>query len=402
MNNSFLYRFKGAILLSTFFILLTVIWMSCGSPSKNSNPVSAEQQTVLSLNNPQIKALVPVQEKYTPSLMKQDGVIGTAIGLDTNGKPAILVLTETDIQSQALAKGRILPIPAKLGNVPTVQFVSGVIRTMQLLKGKPGGGGKPSPGVSHTAKQSTPIELGTSGGWEYDIANGYCCSGTLGSLITNGSKLYILSNFHVLYGDIESGNNGIIAGQQGYTAVIQPGLVDVNCSASNAQVVANLISGGGSFTATNQDANVDAGIAQIISGMVNTSGAILEIGTISSSTVDASLNQSVKKSGRTTGLTTSKVIGLNATVSVSYETECGGTTAFTKTYSGQIIISNKGSKFLNSGDSGSLMVENVSNNPRAVGLLFAGSSTAAVANPINDVLDYYSNKLGGKFTMVGK
>jgi len=399
MNKSFLYRFRWIFLSFSLLTLLTVIWMSCGNPPSNNNPVNTEAQNVLSMNNPQIKALVPIQEKYTPDLMKKNGVIGTAIGLDANGKPALLVLTTTDIQSQALAKGGPQPIPAMLGNVPAVQFVSGVIRTMQMLKGKPGGGGKPSPGVSHTAIQTPPIQLGTSGGWEYDLANGYCCSGTLGSLITDGSNEYILSNFHVLYGDIVSGGNNRVAAAG--DPVIQPGLVDVNCSASNAQVVANLVSGGGSFTYTNQSANVDAGIAKIISGMVRTDGSILEIGTISSTTAAAYINQQVKKSGRTTGLTTSKVIGLNATVSVSYETECGGITAFTKTYSNQIIISNKGSKFLNSGDSGSLMVENVSNNPRAIGLLFAGSSKAAVANPIDEVLSYYSNKLNKTFKMVG-
>ncbi len=60
------------------------------------------------------------------------------------------------------------------------------------------------------------------------------------------------------------------------------------------------------------------------------------------------------------------------------------------------MISNKGSKFLNSGDSGSLMVEDVTTRPRAVGLLFAGSSSIAVANPIGEVLSF----LGA--TMVGK
>ncbi len=130
--------------------------------------------------------------------------------------------------------------------------------------------------------------------------------------------------------------------------------------------------------------------------MVRADGAILEIGTISSQTVGASLNQAVKKSGRTTGLTRSKVSGLNASVSVTYENECAGGTAFTKTFTGQIIIANKGSKFLNSGDSGSLMVEDVATNPRAVGLLFAGSSITAVANPIGQVLSF----LGA--TMVGQ
>ena len=82
-------------------------------------------------------------------------------------------------------------------------------------------------------------------------------------------------------------------------------------------------------------------------------------------------------------------------MTVGYETECGGA-SFSKTFTGQIIITNRRSGFLNSGDSGSLMVEDVATNPRAVGLLFAGSSTTAVANPIGSVL----SNLG--VTMVGK
>ena len=97
----------------------------------------------------------------------------------------------------------------------------------------------------------------------------------------------------------------------------------------------------------------------------------------------------------------SKVSGLNATVSVAYDNECAGGAAFTKTFTGQIIIANKGSKFLNSGDSGSLMVEDAATNPRAVGLLYAGSSTLAVANSIDQVLQFLGSKLGGTATMVG-
>ena len=115
----------------------------------------------------------------------------------------------------------------------------------------------------------------------------------------------------------------------------------------------------------------------------------------------ASLNQGVKKSGRTTGLSTSGISGLNATISVSYENECAGGTAFTKTFTGQIVVSNRGKRFLNSGDSGSLMVENVTTSPRAVGLLYAGSSTSAIANPIGQVLAFVGPKLGGTATMVG-
>ena len=65
----------------------------------------------------------------------------------------------------------------------------------------------------------------------------------------------------------------------------------------------------------------------------------------------AFLNQAVKKSGRTTGLGRAKVSGLNATVNITYDNECAGGTAFTKQVTGQIVLTNKGSKFLAGGDS---------------------------------------------------
>jgi hypothetical protein len=89
------------------------------------------------------------------------------------------------------------------------------------------------------------------------------------------------------------------------------------------------------------------------------------------------------------------VNGLNATVRVAYENECAGGSAFTKTYTGQILIKNNGRRFLNSGDSGSLMVEDAATNARAVGLLFAGSSSIAVANPIGQVLSFLNATMVG-------
>ena len=134
----------------------------------------------------------------------------------------------------------------------------------------------------------------------------------------------------------------------------------------------------------------------MVAGKVASNGSILEIGTISKTTLTASINQAVKKSGRTTGLSRSSIVGLNATISVTYDNECAGGTAFTKTFTGQIVIGNKASRFLNSGDSGSLMVEDVATNPRAIGLLFAGSSTDAIANPINQVLSLLSATMVGQ------
>jgi hypothetical protein len=260
-----------------------------------------------------------------------------------------------------------------------------IVLATPVLAAKPGGGET----VSHKAKQTLPIQLGTSGGWKYDLANGYCCGGTLGSLVTRSGVKYILSNFHVFASDVVSGGNSRVAAKG--DPIIQPGLIDVGCKAANAQEVATLDNWRDPLAGN----NVDAAIAWTDPTKVKDDGSILEMGTISSATVAASLNKAVKKSGRTTGLTRSKVTGLNATVSVTYDTECAGTSRGTATFTNQIIIANKSSKFLAGGDSGSLMVEDVATNPRAVGLLFAGSSSVAVANPIQEVLNSFN------VTMVG-
>src|SRR5207249_1205330 len=85
-------------------------------------------------------------------------------------------------------------------------------------------------------------------------------------------------------------------------------------------------------------------------------GAMLGIGTISHYISAAALNQHVKKSGRTSGLTRSTVSGLNATVRVAFTNECHGGTYY-KTFNGQIVANNPSSAFLRAGDSGSLLVE---------------------------------------------
>ena len=340
---------------------------------------------LLTLNHPRAQAVMAVQKAVTTEMMKLPGVLGTAVGLDDSGPTALVIYVDQDSPSRAdIVRG----LPPQIRGIGVKVELTEKFRA---FRGKPPGGGGGS-GVSHTAFQTAPIQLGTSGGWRTDLANGYCCGGTLGSLIQVNGVQYILSNYHVFESDIVPGGNGIVATTG--NNIIQPGLIDVGCNAGSAQNVATLVK-----LSSLPGNNVDCSVAQVIPGMV--SGAILEIGPISSTTVAASLNQAVKKSGRTTGLSSSKVSGLNATISVAYENECAGGAAFTKTFTGQIVIANSGSAFLNSGDSGALMVENVTTNPRAVGLLYAGSSTSAIANPINAVLTFVGGKLGGTATMVG-
>ena len=358
-------------------IAVSIFWTACSEHGPVANMGTQTQVpsfTKLSMNDPDVQAVMQVQNKHTAKLMEDKNIVGTATGLTPDGKIAIIVFLENGNSTPKGAK-TLSSISSDLDGVPVITQVTGAFKALK------------SSGVSHTAKQTPPIQLGTSGGWRYDLANGYCCGGTLGSLIQKGTTQYILSNYHVFWGDIVAGGNNRVA--TAGDPVIQPGLIDVGCNAASAQNVGNL-SGSGSLPA----ANVDVGYAQVIPGMVRTDGAILEVGTISKTTVAATLNQKVKKSGRTSGLTRSYVSGLNATISIQYDTECAGTVAFTKTFTGQIVLS--GGRFIQSGDSGSLMVEDVTTNPRAVGLCFAGSSSNGIANPIDAVLSWAGATMVGQ------
>ena len=80
----------------------------------------------------------------------------------------------------------------------------------------------------------------------------------------------------------------------------------------------------------------------------------------------------VKKTGRTTNFTTGRITAINATIDVNYG---GGKVG---RFVDQIVTTNMSA----GGDSGSLVMtlDNI-----AVGLLFAGSSVAMIANQIENV-----------------
>jgi hypothetical protein len=239
-------------------------------------------------------------------------------------------------------------------------------------------------GPTHQADQPFPIQLGTSGGNMNDISQGFCYGGTLGALVEDASgNQYILSNNHVL-----ARTNAAAAGED----IIQPGLIDQNpaCFKDTTDIVADLsgfIPIQFKAKKTIPTNTVDAAIAQVRVGKVDATGFIIDIGTLSSDTTAPSLNMAVKKSGRTTGLTNGNITGVNATIDVSYGK--GKTARFTN----QLVVGSSG--FIAAGDSGSLMTEDVDTNPRAVGLLFAGSSTTAIANPIGDVLNAFDVSMVG-------
>ena len=251
---------------------------------------------------------------------------------------------------------------------------------------------------SNQQRQNIPIELGTSGGNANDIGPKYCCGGTLGSLLEdNAGNFYILSNNHVL-GRSDLANPG--------EPIIQPGLIDANCSTVATTIV-------GSFTFApsleTPSTNVDAAIAKIVAGTVDVSGSILLLGpTASGGTSDpgppragggitATIGKAVAKSGRTSGLTCSTVDAIAVTTSVNYQKGCQTGTTFNKTFTGQVSVSS--GSFSAAGDSGSLIVDQNTADP--VALLYGGSDANSVGSPIADVLNALQANLGSRPTFVG-
>jgi hypothetical protein len=381
MKLSRLTSLRGVLVLGAFALALSMALWACSSNEESTLAPTNTQVVGYSAQMPEFAQAIGVHNRVIPEILADPKVAGTAISADGNGKPVIMIYTKEFVPPGHLKD--------QYEGFRVVQQVTG---PMKPMKGKPGGGGG-------TAKQTPPVKMGTSGGWRYDLANGYCCGGTLGSLVQIGGSKFVMSNYHVLYSDIVNGGNGRTA--QPGDPVVQPGLIDVSCNAANAQNVATLVNGGGTLPDPGNPSAVDVGVAQVTSGMVDETGAILNVGTINHLTLNGSIGLAVKKMGRTTGLTRSTISAINGAFSITYENECAGGTSFTQSYQSQIVIANDRCAFQNGGDSGSLLLEDVATNPRAVGLCFAGSSVCAngsiaIANPIGAVL----SKIGG--TMVGQ
>ena len=271
--------------------------------------------------------------------------------------------------------------------------------------------------ADHEKELAAPALLGSSGGnnTDYDARGNQivdCCAGTLGSLIQNSSGTqYILSANHVLARSDQASVGEMI---------VQPGLIDNNCTPNGEGPGTSPV---GVLTAwlplNSSSTNVDAAIAQVDSNSVNPSGAIMELGAqqpngslaaappgISSTSgkgESGSLNMTVAKSGRTTGLTCANISALNLDVEVDYFRNCGETVPYiTKTYTNQIAI--EGNQFSDAGDSGSLVVD--TSNAEPVGLFFAGGVTSTgvtegVANPAPSVLAELGQQEGTSYSFVG-
>jgi hypothetical protein len=352
--------------------------------------VSPSSATVANFGTQQFAATVNGAPS-TAVTWEVDGVAGgnqTVGFISTSG----LFVASGGVPTKSNGKGGIITTTATVNAVAQTGSGSGTA-TVTIQPG-------------NQSAQSGAIELGASGGNANDSSTNTsthtitCCGGTLGSLVTRGGTQYILSNTHVL-----ARSDIALAGDP----IIEPGLIDTStCTSSGAQTVASL----SAFynLETGPLPKIDAAIAQVVPGNVDSNGNILYLGDHADANgvpapgaphagplVPVTLGMGVAKSGRSTGLTCSTVLAVSVNVNaVQYQKGCGTGTTFTVNYTNQVDIA--GGSFSAQGDSGSLIVAQATADP--VALLFAGSDTDTVGNPVGPVLNFFAGG-GNTVTFVG-
>ncbi len=265
-------------------------------------------------------------------------------------------------------------------------------------------------GANHRTEQGGAILMGTTAGNINDFGTDgtyvYCCAGTAGALVTDGTKYYILSNNHVLARTNEpSPFTAAFLTNFSDENTIHTGLIDQDnsdgdsvCTQDDSDTVAYL-SDYVLIDFSGNDNTVDAAIAEVESGVIDTSGAILDIGVPDTATATAVVDMPVTKSGRTTGQTFGKVVAVDVTVNVGYSTQCGSNDVMVARFVNQIRIQGTGKgrnkTFSAGGDSGSLIVTD-DGEYRPVGLLFAGGRSDTFANPFGAVLSALGVTLVGQ------
>ncbi len=330
-------------------------------------------QSPVVLSSAALSAAIATQDVYTPDLLGIDGVVGTAVGVGADGAPVVLVYT---------ARPGVLGLPAMLEGTPVRTEVTG---EFWALGDGPRDHLPPPPGALQAAREADtpinrkgrfprPVPIGVSGG-QPDVT-----AGTIGARVSDGGRTFALSNNHVF-----ANRNDAKRGDD----ILQPGRIDGGTDPSNSIGTLH------DFEPLRfcrllacSNNRIDAAVALTSSDNLGTSTPADGYGEPQTKTTTATLGQAVQKYGRTTGLTTGVVSGINATINVNYNT---GTARFVD----QILISD--GRFSQGGDSGSLVVTRSSggDDRRPVGLLFAGSNTHTIANPIDLVLDRFDVAIDG-------
>jgi len=305
---------------------------------------------------PGLDRAIAAQEAHTQALLANPHVVGTAVGLASNGQAVVKIYTRS-----TGARG----LPAVLDGVPAEVEVTGDLVAHDTWNGIGG-----STGTARLVVFRRSL---------------YCTVGTLGALVKDmDGTVYALSNAHVYANEGSKTYKGpVLTGTDG-DSILQPGRVDMETACGSETEIQKATIGtlwNYSPIAISRTANnvIDAAIAKL-SPDANVTNTFDGVVAPSKDWVNATLNLAVQKYGRTTGLTQGKVTGVNATVIIKYD---NGLARFVN----QVVVTGQVGAFSAGGDSGSLIMTSSGNHP--VALLFAGGSSTTIGNPIGSVLGFF-------------
>ena len=302
-----------------------------------------------------------IQEDEQDKLLARDNVVGVAVShkikkdQDT-GDPCLTVFVEQKLDSALLGSDQAIPRSIKKYKTDVIE--TGPIfaephHTEDLAQDE-----EPEVGIQTLRGRIRPVEGG------YSVGHYRITAGTMATAVYDRSpfpgiprRYYMLSNNHVL----ANSNNARIG-----DPILQPGPYDGGTYPRD--LVARLYR----FVPIRFDGRcnyVDAAIA--VGEFHDLDREVYWIGYVKG-VATVGVNTIVQKTGRTTSYTSGRVTAINATVNVNYG---GGRVG---RMCRQIVTTNMSA----GGDSGSLLCDM---NERAVGLLFAGSSSVTIHNDIRYV-----------------
>lgn len=308
-------------------------------------------------DDPRVRRALEVKRVNTGRLRAYPHVTGVGVGFKEVGgsrtdQVAVRVYVDRKVPRAELSEGELLP--EEINGVP----VDVIEASFEVH-------GSPAPPTEHRRRHA-PMLGGIS------VGNlGLGGSGTLGGSVFDrrtGRDL-ILSNWHVICGSLSCA-----AGER----IIQPGT-----GGGDTGTAADLVARLHRFALTGR---VDAAVA-LLTGHRFLRRDLLNLGPYAG-TAGPVLGAQVRKSGRTTGVTSAEVTDVSASVSV------GGYPQGTLAFDDQIVIEDDNPSA--PGDSGSLWIDQ---RRRVVGLNFAGSPGRAIANPIADVIAALSIDIDRGVTM---
>jgi len=343
-----------------------IVALSSGNLSQRSAFLEGQEKD--------LEPVIKVKRRNVDYLLSRRNVVACGVGLkEVEGgitdEPCVVVSVTKKMPEEQLSPADI--VPKKLGEVRTDVQETGVIRALQ----------------DHTDRWR-PAPGGVSIG-HVDITGG-----TLGCLVTKGDHLFILANNHVLANSNAAEKRDPIIQPARYDggtlddriATLEDfiplnfGAGPPSCSIATGvesflNSLARLLGSSHrvmAFQELSEANRVDAAIARPLSDDL-VEKRILVIG-VPKGSRDATLGTRVKKSGRTSGFTTGEIIQIDVTAQVSY---AGAKIAI---FEDQLMAGamSKG------GDSGAAVLDE---EDFVIGLLFAGSYTTTIINPIRFVLE---------------